>query len=101
MANHLAATLYREHGATYIEPALECKMPNDGVAIEWADNKAPSSVLEVMHTRYCLRRELGACLKTKDAKRLPARLFLRTGSTLISIHCDCTHCEMHLALDDS
>ena len=98
VANHLAATLYREHGATSIEPALECQMANDGKAIEWADNKAPSSVLEVMHTRYCLRRELGACLKTKDAKRLPARLFLRTGSTLISIHCDCTHCEMHLSL---
>lgn len=86
VANHLAEQLYRDHGVTAITPALECQMA-EGQTAEGT---------EVMHTRYCLRRELGTCLKSAGAKKLPSRLFLRTGSTLISIHCDCNLCEMHL-----
>jgi putative protease len=88
VANQLAYRLYRDHGVSSIEPALECQM----------DKGQATDGIEVMYTRYCLRRELGACLKTKDAKKLPARIFLRTGNQLISVHCDCTHCEMHLSL---
>lgn len=86
VANHLAEQLYRDHGVTDITPALECQMA-EGQTAEGT---------EVMHTRYCLRRELGACLKSSGANKLPARLFLCTGNQLISVHCDCTHCEMHL-----
>lgn len=96
VANHLAARLYRDHGVTHIEPALECQMASQSNSPDWADDNASSQQRQVMHTRYCLRRELGACLQSKDAKKLPARLFLRTGNTLFSVHCDCPHCEMHL-----
>lgn len=86
VANQLAEQLYRDHGVTDITPALECQI----------DKGQATDGIEVMHTRYCLRRELGACLKSSGAKKLPARIFLRTGNHIISTHCDCTHCEMHL-----
>ena len=52
----------------------------------------------VMTTRYCLRRELGACLKAKGSKQLPSTLFLRNGKTLLQLNCDCSHCEMTITI---
>lgn len=82
VANELAAQLYRDHGVKEIEPAIELKMPNREVP--------------VMHTRYCLRRELGACRREPAARRLPDPLFLRSGNTLLRVECDCKACEMHI-----
>ena len=82
VANHLAEQLYREHGVQSIQPAIEIEKPNDNVA--------------VMHTRYCLRRELGACKKEKGAKQLPDPLILRTDGQQLEVHCDCKKCEMHI-----
>ena len=99
VANHLAAQFYRDHGVTHIEPALECQMAGNGAPLVWAVGPTTSTgPIEVMHTRYCLRRQLGACLKTKDAKKLPAHIFLRTGNQLIAVNCDCPNCEMHLTI---
>ena len=83
VANRLAEHLYRDHGVTDISPALEVGTP-------------VNSSTPLMHTRYCLRRQLGACLKGKNASRLPHDLFLKTGTTLLKVTCDCTHCEMTL-----
>ena len=83
VANRLAEQLYHDHGVTDITPALEAGTP--------ATSSTP-----LMHTRYCLRRQLGACLKGKNASRLPHDLFLKTGTTLLKVTCDCTHCEMTL-----
>ena len=49
-----------------------------------------------MHTRYCIRRQLGACLKGKNADKLPRDLYLKTGTTLLRINFDCHNCEMTL-----
>lgn len=57
VANHLSRQVYEAHGAESIEPALECEMP-DGTPT-------------VMHTRYCIRRELGACKSRKAANNCP------------------------------
>ncbi len=85
VANHLAAQLYRDHGVTQIEPALEVKQPERDVP--------------VMHTRYCLRRELGACRRDpKAARQLPDPLYLHSGTTRLRVECDCQHCEMRLFL---
>lgn len=51
VANHLAAVFYKEHGVKHIASAIEVAKEN-------------FNGLVVMHTRYCLRRELGLCLKT-------------------------------------
>ena len=85
VANRLAKQLYRDHGVKEITPALET-----GVSA--------SADTPFMHTRYCLRRQLGACLKGENAQRLPRDLYLKTGGTLLRVTCDCTHCEMLLTL---
>ena len=82
VANHLAEQLYREHGVEHIEPALE----------------VGGTAHAVMHTRYCLRRELGACLKGPRASALPRRLYLRYGTTRLQVQCHCDTCEMTLHL---
>lgn len=84
VANHIARQFYQEHGVTSIEPALEV-------------SGKPSENQPLMHTRYCLRRELGACLKDKNRKHnLPTPLLLRNGRTLLSVDCDCSRCEMRI-----
>ena len=81
VANRLAEQLYRDHGVTDIVPALEAGTP-------------ASASTPLMHTRYCLRRQLGACLKGKNATALPRDLYLKTGTTLLKVTCDCKACEM-------
>ena len=85
VANHLAQEVYKSHGAVAIEKAIE--LDNSGMEYK-----------SVMHTRYCLRREFGACRKSKTAsKKLPDKLFLRYGNdTTLEIVCDCKSCEMKL-----
>ncbi|MBR4829823.1 MAG: U32 family peptidase [Muribaculaceae bacterium] len=85
VANRLAGQVYRDHGVTSIIPALEA-----------GTDATPSTPL--MHTRYCLRRQLGACLKGKNADKLPRDLYLKTGTTLLRINFDCHNCEMTLTL---
>ncbi len=88
VANHIAEQFYRDHGVTTIEPAIE-------VSGMVTDSQP------VMHTRYCLRRELGACLKDKNAhNKLPSPLFLRNGNTLLELNCDCAKCEMTIFIAD-
>ena len=83
VANQLAEQLYRDHGVTDISPALEAGTP-------------PSHSTPLMHTRYCIRRQLGACLKGKNAAALPRDIFLKTGNTILKVNCDCHNCEMTL-----
>lgn len=87
VANHLAQQIYEDHGVKEMEKAIECS------------NTMSSFDHVVMHTRYCLRRELGACLKDKNRKcDLPAPLFLRNGRTLLKVNCDCNRCEMLITI---
>ena len=90
VANHLAEQLYREHGVETIEPAVETRDARH----EMRDASEP-----VMHTRYCLRRELGACRRDPAAKQLPERIYLRTGNTRLAVVCDCRACEMRITID--
>lgn len=90
VANSLARRFYLDHGATSIAPAMEVDMP-----------EADSEVL-VMTSRYCLRRELGACLRTGGAAKLPREIYLRPCATsaanirTMRVDCDCARCRMNL-----
>ena len=85
VANRLAEEFYRSHGVTMVEPAVEVCQPEAG------------EERQVMHTRYCLRRELGACLLTPGGRRLPRELYLRsTGGLVLRVECDCSDCGMKL-----
>lgn len=52
----------------------------------------------VMQSRYCLRRELGACLKTPEGKKYPSPLFLTSGGNRFLLDFDCANCRMNLLL---
>lgn len=82
IANHLAADFYRQAGATDIVPALEVQ--------------APAGKTRVMVTRYCLRRELGRCLKTPEGKKLKGPLTLRSNYGDMPLEFDCKNCHMHV-----
>ncbi len=76
VANRLARRFYTGHGASIAE-----------MAIETAPKKEDELV--VMTTKYCLRRELGACLKEKNGTKLPRPLFLKNDSGLYRLDFDC------------
>ena len=82
VANRLARQVYEEHGARVAERAVEVDRPTDETL--------------VMNTRYCLRRELGCCLKTAAAGKLPRELFLVNPRLRLRVECDCRACEMKL-----
>lgn len=87
VANHLAEELYRSHGVKEIKPAIEC------------NRIGTTSKREVMVTRYCVRRELNACLLDKSAcHNLPRAIKLRASNFTLEVECDCKKCEMHLFL---
>ncbi len=87
VANSLARKFYKLHG---VETMAE--------AVEVQKNRADSRV--VMTTRYCLRRELGCCLKDcKDVGRLnrfTPPLTISTGPHQFRLDFDCSRCEMNV-----
>lgn len=81
VANKLAREFYESHGAEVEQPALEVE-------------HIPDELL-VMTSDYCLRRELGACLKVKDeAGRLPRELWLDAPIGRLRLDFDCANCRM-------
>ncbi|MBD5266874.1 MAG: U32 family peptidase [Bacteroides sp.] len=87
VANRLARQFYLDHGVTRIQPAAEIASPG----------KNP----QVMTTRYCLRRELGACLKEGGNDKLRGPLTLRSGNIALALEFDCKSCRMKVnALDN-
>ncbi len=80
VANRLSRKFYETHGAVVEAGAVEVETPR--------------GELRVMQTRYCLRRELGACLRIGDARKLPSPLFLRNESGLYRLDFDCRRCGM-------
>ncbi len=83
VANKEALTFYTDHGAEVREKALEVA----GQAV------APGR--SVMTTRFCLRRELGACLRTPGGKKLQPPLSLQAPGLKLGLEFDCENCRMH------
>ena len=82
VSNGLAKKFYESHGVNVIEPAVE------------TDQMSTKKDLTVMTTRYCLRRELGACLKDRSGSKLVEPLTLVNGSTRLRLKFDCNRCGM-------
>ena len=81
VSNKLSKTFYMKHGATSIEPALEV-------------SSFKKDEIQVMTTRYCLRRELGACMRTPESQKLVSPLTLKSGNILYRLDFDCKNCRM-------
>ncbi|WP_295729038.1 U32 family peptidase [uncultured Muribaculum sp.] len=90
VANTLAEKVYRDHGVTgKIEPAAETSTIRS--------EAEPT----VMTTRYCLRRELGACLRTPGCASLKGPLKLVADMSgerrlMLRLDFDCAACRMHV-----
>ncbi|MDE7401912.1 MAG: U32 family peptidase [Muribaculaceae bacterium] len=85
ISNSIARGFYEEHGVKSAPDAVEIQKKT-------CDH-------EVMTTRYCLRRELGVCLKDKKAdnnrrKRFAPPLTITTGPHTFNLEFDCVNCEM-------
>lgn len=83
VANRLAEEVYAASGVDVKEKALEV-------------SPTPSGETRVMTTRYCLRRELGACLKEKSATRIKGPLYLLHGNSRWRLDFDCPRCRMEV-----
>lgn len=84
VANSLARQFYLDHGSQSIAPAVEI-------------TKKINTEIPVMECRYCIRRELGACMKTNGTKKLPEKLFLRNNSNRVyRLEFDCNACRMRV-----
>lgn len=85
VANSVAAKIYRDLKSSSIIPAAEIM---DSRQLSEKD-------FTVMECRYCLRRELNACLQKKEeASRLPSPIFIRTGNIRYRLDFNCKKCEM-------
>lgn len=79
VTNHLAEEFYHRHGVERMEPALE---------------QQPTIGERVMVSSYCIRREIGECLKEKP--KIKSDLFLEHGTTRYALKFNCALCQMEL-----
>ena len=79
VTNSLAEQFYRKHGAEQIEKPLESQ---------------PTLGERVMISSYCIRREIGECLKEKP--RLKGELHIEHGYAKYRLEFDCKRCLMSL-----
>ena len=77
--NRLSREFYTIHGATHIEPALEASSTRGE---------------RVMISSYCLRREIGECLK--ENPKLKSKLYLEHGTARYRLEFNCRACQMML-----
>lgn len=80
VTNRLAEAFYRDHGVVQIERGLDLAPTTAGRT--------------VMRSAYCIRREIGECLRERS--RLRGDLFLERGSRRYRLDFDCARCEMAL-----
>ena len=80
-SNHLSEELYLQLGATEVEKAYELEHKEKA---------------ELMHTKYCIRYELGLCFKDNPerAKAVKEPLYLVNGEKRLKLRFDCKNCRM-------
>ena len=78
--NAKAEAFYRRHGVKEMVYGLEKTLDYDGKAL--------------MTTKYCLRYELGMCLK--EHPETAGDLFLRNNRNRFRLVFDCRQCEMQI-----
>lgn len=80
VTNALAERFYRDHGVEHIEYGLDLRQSTVGEC--------------VMRTSYCIRREIGQCLREHPSLR--GDLYLERGRHRYLLRFDCDKCEMTL-----
>jgi putative protease len=80
VTNRLAREFYADHGVAEIAEGLDCRTSTAGEQVIISD--------------YCLRREIGECLKEKP--RLKGDLYLVRGTKKYRLCFDCKKCQMRV-----
>ena len=80
VTNRLAEAFYRDHGVVRIERGLDLAPTTAGH--------------RVMRSAYCIRREIGECLRERP--QLRGDLYLEHGAYRYRLEFDCAACEMSL-----
>lgn len=83
VANTIARNVYESHGAIVENMAIE------------AGGKAEHAPV-VMTTRYCIRRELGICLRKPEGRKVPEPLSLSHGRDRFELEFLCGSCGMRI-----
>lgn len=81
VSNEMSRRFYSSCGVTRIDPAYEL---------------SPQGDVPLMYTRYCLRKELGYCLKASEGKALKEPLTLHYNQQAFRLSFDCGLCEMRI-----
>ena len=84
VANALSRQMYEKLGASSIDAAYELSHPTG---------------VELMRTKYCIRHEMGMCLKHGKAKE-QGPLFLLNNGRRLALGFDCRNCEMTVSEAD-
>lgn len=84
VVNRLSEQFYRDHGADKIERGLDSRSDLRGE--------------RVMMSSYCLRRELGECLREGSKLREP--LYIEHGMFRYRLEFDCKRCQMNLIYEE-
>ncbi len=80
ITNRLAEAFWRDHGVETIEAGFDAGTPTAG--------------RRVMECSYCIRREIGACLR--EGTTLRTELYLVRGTRRYRLEFDCRACQMYL-----
>lgn len=80
VTNRLSEAFYRDHGVVEIERGLDLAPTTAG--------------RRVMQSGYCIRREIGECLR--ESPQLRGELYLERGANRYRLEFDCARCEMSL-----
>ncbi|MGL5682342.1 MAG: peptidase U32 family protein [Marinifilaceae bacterium] len=82
ISNRLAKQFYMDHGVDTPEMSFE--------------TSAQKSKTELMHTRYCILKEIGQCLKEKSISKLKQPLYLTNDKHRFRLDFDCKRCFMKI-----
>lgn len=85
--NNMSARFYERHGAKVLEHGLEKTK-------EYKDKA-------LMTTKYCIRYEMGQCLKRHNVtKEYQSNLYLENNRNIYRLQFNCKECEMQIFLSD-
>ncbi|MFR9602307.1 MAG: U32 family peptidase [Rikenellaceae bacterium] len=80
VTNRVAEAFYRDHGVSSVARSWECERDLGGA--------------KVMESSYCLRHEIGECLR--EGSRLRRDLYLHRGAQKFKLEFDCAKCRMNV-----
>jgi putative protease len=84
VVNRLSEQFYRDHGVERVERGLDARADLHGE--------------RVLFSSYCLRRELGECLREGSKLREP--LYIEHGAFRYRLEFDCKRCQMNLIYEE-